>query len=73
MGRLSHRFTGHRDPNRIEHSVDALIKQRALGLCLAYEDLNAQEKKDSGYPFLGSAPVINALGEYPLIFWGNSC
>ena len=34
LGRLSESFTDHRDPDRIEHSVEALIKQRVLGLCL---------------------------------------
>ena len=28
LGRLSECFTDHRDPDRIEHSVEALIKQR---------------------------------------------
>ena len=40
LGRLSECFTDHRDPDRIEHSVEALTKQRVLGLCLGYEDLN---------------------------------
>ena len=44
LGRLSHCFTDHRDPNRIEHSVEALIKQRVLGLCLGYEDLNDHDE-----------------------------
>ena len=29
-----------RDPERIEHSVEALLAQRVYGLCLGYEDLN---------------------------------
>ena len=44
LGRLSECFTDHRDPDRIEHSVEALIKQRVLGLCLGYEDLNDHDK-----------------------------
>ena len=40
LGRLSECFTDHRDSDRIEHSGEALIKQRVLGLCLGYEDLN---------------------------------
>ena len=44
LGRLSHCFTDHRDPDRIEHSVEALIKQRVLGLCLSYEDLNDHDE-----------------------------
>ena len=34
----------HRDPYRIEHCVEALIKQRVLGLCLGYEDLNDHDE-----------------------------
>ena len=44
LGRLSESFTDHRDPDRIEHSVEALIKQRVLGLCLGYEDLNDHDE-----------------------------
>ena len=44
LARLSHCFTDHRDPDRIEHSVKALIKQRVLGLCLGYEDLNDHDE-----------------------------
>ncbi len=33
-------FTDHRDPDRVEHTVLDLLKQRVFGLCLGYEDLN---------------------------------
>jgi hypothetical protein len=33
-------FTDHRDPEKIEHPVVDLLKQRLFGLCLGYEDLN---------------------------------
>jgi hypothetical protein len=33
-------FTDHRDPERIEHPLVDLLKQRLFGLCLGYEDLN---------------------------------
>ncbi len=33
-------FTDHRDPNRIEHSLEHLIAQRIYALALGYEDLN---------------------------------
>jgi hypothetical protein len=33
-------FTDHRDPEKIEHSLVDLLKQRLFGLCLGYEDLN---------------------------------
>ena len=44
LGRLSERFTDHRDPDRIEHSVEALIKQQMMRLCLGYEDLNDHDE-----------------------------
>lgn len=40
MSRFNECSTDHRDPNRIEYSVEALINQRRLGLCLSYKDLN---------------------------------
>jgi DDE family transposase len=33
-------FTDHRDPDKVEHSLPELLKQRVFGLCLGYEDLN---------------------------------
>lgn len=33
-------FTDHRDPERIEHSVEQLVAQRIYGLACGYEDLN---------------------------------
>ena len=33
-------FTDHRDPQLIEHTVEALVGQRVYALALGYEDLN---------------------------------
>ena len=33
-------FGDHRDPARIEHTVEELVGQRVYGLALGYEDLN---------------------------------
>jgi hypothetical protein len=33
-------FTDHRDPERVEHTLPELLRQRLFGLCLGYEDLN---------------------------------
>jgi hypothetical protein len=33
-------FTDHRDPDRIEHSVEEILSQRIYGLALGHEDLN---------------------------------
>jgi Transposase DDE domain group 1 len=42
--RFAHCFTDHRDPERVEHSLVELLKQRIFGLCLGYEDLNDHER-----------------------------
>src|SRR5829696_1597032 len=33
-------FTDHRDPDRIEHTLEHLLAQRVYALALGYEDLN---------------------------------
>ena len=49
LGRLAGCFTDYRNPNAIEHSVQALVAQRVYGLALGYEDLNDHDvlRKDS--------------------------
>jgi len=37
-------FTDHRDPDRTEHTLVELLKQRVFGLCLGYEDLNDHDR-----------------------------
>jgi hypothetical protein len=37
-------FSDCRDPDRIEHTVRELLKQRIFGLCLGYEDLNDHDQ-----------------------------
>ena len=44
LGRMSECFEDHRDPERIEHKVESLVKQRVMGLCLGYEDLNDHDE-----------------------------
>ncbi len=43
LKRLSQCFVDHRDPELIEHPVEALIKQRVFGIALGYEDLNVHD------------------------------
>jgi hypothetical protein len=47
--RLADCFTDHRDPDKIEHTVEELVGQRIFGLALGYEDLNDHDllRKDS--------------------------
>ena len=44
LSRMSECFEDHRDPERIEHTVESLVKQRGMGLCLGYEDLNDHDE-----------------------------
>ena len=37
-------FVDHRDPQRIEHSVEELVSQRVVALALGYEDLNDHDE-----------------------------
>ena len=38
--RFAQCFTDYRDQRFVEHTLPALIRQRVMGLCLGYEDLN---------------------------------
>jgi hypothetical protein len=44
LGRFATCFTDGRNPLRLTHSVEQLVKQRVYGLALGYEDLNDHEK-----------------------------
>jgi len=47
-------FTDHRHPERIEHRVPELVRQRVYGLALGYEDLNDHDEL-SRDPLLAAA------------------
>jgi hypothetical protein len=42
--RFSECFVDERDPRYIEHSLKELIAQRAVGLCVGYEDINDHDE-----------------------------
>jgi hypothetical protein len=44
LERVAGCFRDYRDPERIEHSVEDLIKQRIYALALGYEDLNDHDR-----------------------------
>jgi len=44
LARASGCFVDHRDGDRIEHSVEHLLRQRVFGLALGYEDLNDHDE-----------------------------
>ena len=51
-------FRDHRDPERIEHTVEELVAQRVYGLALGYEDLNDHDQ-------LRRDPLLAVLAEKP--------
>jgi len=57
VGRFSTCFTDHRNPELIEHPVEDLVRQRVVGLCLGYEDLNDHDT------LRGDALVSTAVGK----------
>lgn len=44
VDRLATCFEDYRDPSRIEHTLEELLRQRIFGLVLGYEDLNDHEE-----------------------------
>jgi hypothetical protein len=56
-------FTDHRDPDRIEHTLVALLKQRVFGLCLGYEDLNDHDRLRHDPILAVLVGVTDPLGE----------
>lgn len=58
LKRLAECFVDHRDAKQIEHSVEALIKQRVMSLALGYEDLNDQDT-------LRHDPLLAVLSDTP--------
>ena len=44
LKRLGGCFEDHRRADRVEHPVERLVKQRVLGICLGYEDLDDHDE-----------------------------
>ena len=42
--RLSGCFADQRDPNRVEHSVEEMLRRPVYSRCVGYEDLNDHEQ-----------------------------
>ena len=55
-------FRDHRDPARITHPVETLVRQRVYGLTLGYEDLNDHDqlRLDSLFAVLAEAADLTA-------------
>ncbi len=58
LKRLARCFVDHREDERIEHSVESLVKQRVMGLALGYEDLNDHD-------VLRHDPLLAVLSDTP--------
>jgi hypothetical protein len=58
IARFAACFTDHRDPARIEHTVEELVAQRVYALALGYEDLNDHDQ-------LRRDPLLAVLAEKP--------
>jgi hypothetical protein len=56
LARFAACFTDHRDPARVTHAVEALVRQRVYGLALGYEDLNDHDA-------LRHDPLVAVLAE----------
>ena len=53
-------FQDYRKPNRIDHSIESLIRQRIYGLVMGYEDLNDHEELRHEPMF--ALAVLNTIG-----------
>ena len=56
LARFAACFTDHRNPARVTHAVEALVRQRVYGLALGYEDLNDHDA-------LRHDPLVAVLAE----------
>lgn len=73
LDRLAGCFTDYRNPNSIEHSVQALVAQRVYGLALGYEDLNDHDvlRKDSVLALLVGKQDLTGEARVREQDWGN--
>ena len=55
-------FRDERDARYIEHSVVQLVRQRVLGLCLGYEDLNDHDRLRHDPLFATACGVVDPTG-----------
>jgi hypothetical protein len=62
--RLAACFTDHRDPKRIEHTVEEMVSQRVLGLACGYEDLNDHDSLRDDVVFAVAVGKEDLLGEH---------
>ena len=63
LKRLAGCFSDYRDAKQIEHSLEALIKQRVIGLALGYEDLNDHDRLRQDPLLAVLSDVADPLGQ----------
>ena len=85
IGAFARCLTDHRDPARIQHSVEELVAQRVYGIACGYEDLNDHDqlrkdplfavavgKTDAGASALASRNTLNRLELTPADATGDA-
>lgn len=65
-------FQDYRKPNRIDHSIENLIRQRIYGLVMGYEDLNDHEELRHDPMFALSLGKRSGVQDKPAILAGKS-
>ncbi|MEA5506944.1 IS1380 family transposase [Halotia wernerae UHCC 0503] len=65
-------FQDYRKPNRIDHSIESLIKQRIYGLVMGYEDLNDHEELRHDPMFAASVSKTMGIDDEPTTLAGKS-
>ncbi|MFB2767819.1 IS1380 family transposase [Pelatocladus sp. BLCC-F211] len=65
-------FQDYRKPNRIDHSIESLIKQRIYGLIMGYEDLNDHEELRHNPMFALAVLKKIGLENEPTVLAGKS-
>src|SRR6516164_3110722 len=59
---LAKRLPDQRDPDKIEHSLESMLRQRIYGLALGYEDLNDHDSLRKDLLWQSAAERTEELG-----------
>jgi hypothetical protein len=61
---MAHCFQDYRDADRIEHSVETLLRQRVMGIALGYEDLNDHDELRHDPLLAAAVGVADVRGQH---------
>ena len=64
VSRFAACFADFRDQRRVEHSVEQLVRQRAFGLCLGYEDVSDHDTLRDDPALAAAVGQPDVLGEH---------